>query len=562
MNFSDKFGINSRQLKTLLVVYLKQDFRSGKSFLQTGAKDYAASNKTLLAMLGMYVFVGLSTSLFAFARADIFIYSLVATSVTLFIVALAVVSESGNVIFNEAEPDVIGHLPINSRTLFAAKVLNIFLFTLLLATAANILPTFAGVFVKDSNVFFILAHIISAILAALFATMLVVTSYGLLMRFVDKERFNNLVAYAQTGIAMFLILGYQLLPRLVDKYQLEINGASRKYFLLYPPAWFSGITLLIMGKGDWLAVALASLALISLAILSFIAWRKLAAGYVAFAAQLAYDSTAAVNKNKKTESLAAKTVGRNQASVIEKFEAFFLRKPVERAVFDLVKTYLKRDREIKVRLYPSFSYLIMFPLIGLFSGGLPDPFLNQRFLFNSLIGAAMIPFVASVAVGVLLFSEHYQAAYIFRAAPVQSLGDIHGGLRKAAFCFVAIPGALLLLVLYTILWRDVFHALFLIAPWLALTPAMMMVSFIRRELLPLSRKYKKGEQSARSTITIFGTFFCLAIVGTVQNFSLQGRFPYWLFFTGILAFSALSYFLLHKISGESRPLPTETTPNE
>ncbi len=566
MTFLKRLGINSQHLKALLVVYLKQDFRSGKSFMQTSAKEYATSNLALLSMLGMYVFVGSITAIFALTKIDLFLYSLVASSASLFIVALAVVAESGNVIFNEAEPDIIGHLPVNSRTIFAAKVINIFLFTLLLAIAVNILPTIAGVFVQGSNALFLIAHPLSAILSALFATMLVLTSYGLLMRYIDKERFNNFIAYAQTGFTMVLILGYQLMPRLIEKYQLEANLAKRKYFLLYPPAWFSGVTLLMMGKVDWLSLVFATSALISLIILSFVALRKVATGYSTFAAQLAYDSNTRVGKSKKESAVVASKSDpqniANRLSFSETLKAFFLRNPVERAVFDLVATYLKRDREIKVRIYPSFSYLIMFPLIGLFTGGLADPFLDQDFAFNTITSAAMIPFVASVAVEAILFSEHYQASYIFRAAPVANLSDIHRGLRKATQVYIALPGALILLILYTFLWRNLFHAFLLIAPWLILTPALMMFSFIGREFLPLSRQYQKGQQSARSMIIAFVSVFGMAIGGVVQSFSIQGPIPYWLFLTGTLAVSSILYFTIRKISGEVRPLLPAATSSE
>lgn len=551
-----KFGINTQHLKALLIVYFKQDFRSGKSFLQNSKKDYATSNLALLSMLGMYIFVGLTTAILAFTKPDIFIYSVLALSITLFLVALAVVAESGNVIFNENEPDIIGHLPVNSRTVFAAKLLNIFLFTLLLATGANLLPTIAGVFVKGSNVLFLLGHSISAILSALFATMLVLTSYGLLMRYVDKQRFNNFIAYAQTGFSVFLILGYQVLPRLTESYQLQANPANRKYFLLYPPAWFSGITLLIMGKLDWLSLASAALALSSLLILSFIALRKVAAGYSAFASQLAYDSNMQISKSDKAIA-AANSVPQSlsgRALFGNRLKAFFLRNSIERAIFDLVAIYLKRDREIKVRLYPSFSYLILFPLLGLITGGLYDPFIYEGVMLNSVIGAAMIPFVTAVAGESFLFSEHYQASYIFRAAPVSNLSDIHKGLRKAAQAYIALPGAIILVIFYTIIWRDFFHAFLLVIPWLILTPAIMMISFIGREYLPLSRKYQKGQQSARSMIISVLSFLCLGIVVVIQNFSIKGIIPYWIFLIGVLAVSIILYFTIRKLSGEVRPL--------
>jgi len=133
-----RYDIDARQLKTLVGVYLKQDLRGGKAFMQFGAREYIRSNLALLAIVGMYLFFGfiLGTVVFA-GDIDVFHYSIFVLTFTIFIVALAIVSESGNVIFNESEADVLGHLPLSPRTYFAAKVLNLFVFTLLLAVSAN-----------------------------------------------------------------------------------------------------------------------------------------------------------------------------------------------------------------------------------------------------------------------------------------------------------------------------------------------------------------------------------------------------------------------------------------
>jgi ABC-2 type transport system permease protein len=316
-----------------------------------------------------------------------------------------------------------------------------------------------------------------------------------------------------------------------------------------------------MGRVDWLSLAFAALALISLLLLTFVGLRKVASGYSGFASRLAYDMNMQIGRSESSAA-APQVAASSRRSLLHGLKSLFLRRPVERAVFELVAIYLKRDREIKVRIYPSFAYLIMFPLIGLVTGGLDDPFDNQGFMFNTIIGAAMIPFVASVAAEAILFSEHYQAAYLFRAAPVANLGDIHRGLRKAAQFYIALPGALLLLTLYALLWRNLLHAFLLIAPWLMLTPAIMMFSFIRREFLPLSRKYRKGQQSARSMLLFILTFFCIIVISTVQNFSIQGLLPYWMFLAGVLAVSTVLYFLLARLSGESRPLLPAATLGE
>ncbi|MEW6131316.1 MAG: hypothetical protein AB1757_30080 [Acidobacteriota bacterium] len=556
MTFLEKQGIDVRQLKTLLGVYLKLDLRSSKSFGQQG-KETFTSNRALLSILLMYVLSGLIIGFFVLTGADVFLFSLIASSYTFALIALAVITESGNVIFNENEPDIIGHLPITSRTLFVAKTLNLFLFALLLATAVNFFPTIFGVWARGSSVAFVFAHIVSAFLIAVFATVLVVTSYGLLMRYVDKEKFNNIIAYAQTALTILFILSYQLLPRLMDKFQININQASRDYFyyyLLYPPAWFVGLTLLLMGKVNTFSLALTLTGLLILSIVGFIALRKIAGGYATFVSRLAFDSSNYVEVKPQPFRSAAEAVQLSRAEKFGKIKALFLRYPVERAVFDLVASYIKRDREIKIRLYPTFAYFIIFPLLGLISEELSDPFYNTSYTFGALVGGAMISFVMMSAIEVLLFSEHYQAAYIFRVAPVENLSHIHQGLRKATFIYFGLPGAVILFLLYALIWRNALHAFLIIAPWVMLAPSLAMLSFLRREILPLSRKYQKGQQSARSMIIFFANSICLVVVGVAQNFAILGVISYWIFLPGVFIGSLLIYLFLRLLSGETRPL--------
>src|ERR1051325_10807089 len=124
-----RYDVDARQLATLVGVYLKQDLRGGRAFMQFNAREYVSSNKALLMLFGMYVFTGLFIGMVAFSNIDVLHYSIITHTFTLLVVALALLAESGNVIFNESEADILGHLPISSRTYFAAKVLNLFLFT-------------------------------------------------------------------------------------------------------------------------------------------------------------------------------------------------------------------------------------------------------------------------------------------------------------------------------------------------------------------------------------------------------------------------------------------------
>jgi ABC-2 type transport system permease protein len=555
-----RHGIDARQLRTLLGVYLKQDLRGGKAFMQFGAREYIRSNLALLAIVGMYLFFGFMLGSIIFtADLDVFHYSIFILTFTIFIVALAVVSESGNVIFNETEADVLGHLPISPRTYFAAKVVNLFLFTLVLAAPANLFPAITGIWAIGSNPFFIAAHALSASLVALFATAIVLTSYGLLMRYVSKERFDNIITYSQVTLVLLFMFGFQILPRILGTDTISFAPGFHWYYLLYPPAWFSGITLLLIGNFDPSSFLLALLAVLSLLTLGGVALRKVATGYSSFVSQLAYGEGEAKAVRKQAARQASRPPG--EISPSQTLKAVLLSTPAERAVFELVSIYLRRNREIKVRLYPSLAYFIFFPLLAIFTEGLPDPFANSSFGGYSLMGAVMICFVSLTAVEGLIFSEHFPAAYIYRVAPIRNLGDVHSGFRKAIMLWVTLPGFILLIALYSVMWRNPWHAVLLLAPWIIMTPAVLMLPFLLREALPLSRKYQKGQQTARNLSIFILSMVALSFVAGIQMFAIAGivpllnlSFPYWIFMLFIAIISAISYRVLRALSGELRPI--------
>ncbi|MGA9773107.1 MAG: hypothetical protein WBV94_29020 [Blastocatellia bacterium] len=555
INRMARHGIDARQLMTLLSVYLKQDLRGGKAFMQFGAREYIKSNLALLMLTGMYLFFGFMMGMAVFATGlDVFHYSVFILTFTLFVIALAMLAESGNVIFNEKEADVLGHLPLSPRTYFAAKVLNLFLFTLLLAAAANLFPAIMGIWATGSNLLFVLAHAISAALVALFATALIVTSYGLMMRYVGRERFDNIVTYSQVALVLFFMFGFQILPRILGTNKMIFAPGFQWYYLLYPPAWFSGATLLLIGKLEAKWLALASLAVLSLIALGTVALRKVSLDYSSFISNLAY-------REGKPEPERARHRPVARAAYTQVTKSFFLSNTTERAVFELVSIYLRRNREVKVRLYPSLAYFIFIPLLAVFTEGLPDPFVNQSFSSYSLMAALMICYISLTAIEGMIFSEDHTAAYIYRVAPIRKLGDVHSGFRKAVMMWITLPGFVVLFAIYSILWRDPLHAAMTLAPWIAITPAVLMIPFLTREVLPLSRKYQKGQQTARNFTLFLSCFIGLSIVAAFQVIAIKERlpfldvsFPYWLFMVCSAIASTILYKLLRALSGESKPV--------
>jgi ABC-2 type transport system permease protein len=544
-----RLGIDGRQLAVLLAVYLKQDLRGGKIASQFGRESHLSTNRALISIATIYLVLGLSVGIVAFTGIDVFTYSIFLSSFTLFIVAMALVAESGNVILNESETDVLGHLPISSRTQLAVKLANLFLFTLLLAASANVLPAIMGIFSRSSNVVFVIAHSVSTVLVALFATTIVVLSYGILIRMVSKERLDSVVAYSQMALTLVFMLSYQVIPRLIDIQHPREHLSLQWYHFVYPPAWFSGIAMLLIGKWNAGTMLLSLTGILVLLALGSLAFRKMAFNY----ASLLPEQTAL----PRPESSQTTNQGRGAKGLSHKVRAlfahYFLRDPVERAVFDLVGVYLRRNREIKVRIYPSLASFVFFPIFILLTGQLNDPFSGNHEWFFALLTIEMVFIVALTVLEGLIFSEHYRAGYIFLVTPIARVGRIYSGFRKLVMLFIFVPGFALMLVLLSVMWRNSLHAILAILPWVPLTPIVLLVPFVGRDGLPLSRKYQKGQQSARNAGLMIGSMICLSIFLAVQFSAIKNQW-YWLFSACVFFISPLVYFLLKKIAGESKQL--------
>jgi hypothetical protein len=309
--------------------------------------------------------------------------------------------------------------------------------------------------------------------------------------------------------------------------------------------------MVLMGKLRLYALALAGIGVGTLIVLGQVAIRKVGSDYSSFVARLVY------RESGRRRDTRASVREANSRGLFGKLKSVWLRRPAERAVFDLVSTYLRRNREVKVRLYPSLAYFIFVPVLSFFSEGLPDPF-TRRLEVSSLLGALMICYVALTAIEVLRFSEHHAAAYIFRVAPVERLGDLYAGFRKAVMVWVALPGFTILFALYAALWRNPAHAALLLLPWAIITPAVMMIGFLFRETLPLARKYQKGQQTSRNLFLFLACFALLSVFGAMQAVAIRGRlpavglaFPYWLFIILSVLISLFFFITLRALSREA-----------
>ena len=194
---------------------------------------------------------------------------------------------------------------------------------------------------------------------------------------------------------------------------------------------------------------------------------------------------------------------------------WWLRDPIERWAFRLAAVYMRRDRDIKLRLYPSLSIFLVFPLISLLD--------RNRGVFSAFMPLMTIWMLGSIpisALETLRMSPHYAAADIFAVAPLSSAAPVFHGVRKAIIFYLLVPSICLAGILFAYLAPGGRESLLLAVPGLIAIPTLSLLPGLVEEYLPLSRPAARGEQSARNMGLVFLTM--LAMLGVVGGDNVRG----------------------------------------
>lgn len=460
------------QLRALLRAYFRIAARGRAG--QALSRKWGGNTRSLLVVVGFYAFLGVFTGAFGVTHPDVFTFSLILHTMTFFMVGMALTAESGDILFNPAEGEVIGPLPVPPRVHLMAKSLNVLAYGLLLSVSFNLPGMFFGLAAKGARPWFPVAHLAGVVLLSAFCAAAVVFVYGMIIRLVDRERFDNFAAYAQVGMAVVFILGYQVLPRLMRRMEgLDLRGLSGK-LMPFPPAWFAGWDV-VTGSGalDQRMMILAGIGVSATALLAYAAVVKLSRGFEEGARNLA---EAPARKARPVRP------GIDAAFPIR----LWLKDPVERASFRLAAAYMLRDREIKLRLYPSLSFVLIFPLLRVI-----DP---QRNAPGFLTGATfwMMGLVPVIALETMRHSSQFAAGEIFRASPLASAGPIFHGFRKAAMIYVLLPSVVIGGGLLAVIVPDRVSLLITALPAIVVLPTLSLLPGISGRYLPLSEPPVRG----------------------------------------------------------------------
>lgn len=415
-----KSGIDYKVMRKIVGLKMKMDGRRVPTIVANNTKASEEKNHFKSAML-MYFLIGIFMAIIMLMPMKTLPKMSTVLGVIMFMLITTLVSDFSSVLLDVKDKNILFTKPIDHRTINAAKIIHIlnYLVSLSLALAG---PSLIIAFIKY-GIIFVLVFLIELILINI--TMILFTSllYFLLLYFFDGEKLKDIINYFQIFLSIVLIIGYQVMVRVVDFVDMDMKLDLKWWHGLVPSVIFSS-PLSIIGDRDFQACNLVfSVLTIVIPIISIIIYMKYVVPNFEKSIQKLNDNSSSNNKKmgRKLKKLqrVAKIVCRNNE---------------EKAAYVFTKNMCGKERDFKLKVYPALAMSLVFPFIYVFIftddiqslANIKNIFLEKNLHFTMYIAICLI----STVVPMIMYSEKFKGAWLFNVVPIKNKENIFKGAFK------------------------------------------------------------------------------------------------------------------------------------
>lgn len=497
-------NVDYDQLRSILSVKIKMDNRRQTDVYRKKQGD--DSNFAFLFMLVIYtIFSGfialiIMASPFMLGVTLFFSYLMVMMAVTL-------VTDFSSILLDTSDNTIILPRPVDSKTLYVARVTHILIYLGQLAISLSILP--CALLVYKYGILLLPPTLLAIILAISIAVLLTNAIYLLIMRFANEQKVKTIINYFQIIMAIVLMGGYQLLPRLLgrfdyENYVFEIHWWS----YLFPPIWISGSLESILNlQLDTPHLLFILLSIVTPLIAIYATNRWLTPFY--------NRKLLSINATGSERSVVKKDSSKSIFNV-NKIASWMTSSNYEKGSFAFVYKMLGRDNKLKLKIYPSFGFMIVIGFMVTFNSRkdlvtvwaeLPSTYIYLVFLYVPVM-------VVQVALREVTYSDDFKASWIYLSAPLQKPGELLLGKVKAVFIKLIAPIYVIISIIILFIW-GVSSIDDILIGFINNALITMVIASLGDRYLPLSVPSTAKTESGNLARGIL-TMFCMAIPGLIH----------------------------------------------
>jgi hypothetical protein len=517
-------GADYKQLRLILHTKLTLDFRRGPSSFNTSGRK----KQTFTTQLIIFVFLGLFISFGFFTIQSVLLNFTIAYAVIMVMLATTLISEFTSVLFDHRDNQIILVRPVNNRTLLLSRLLHIQFYVMYIALALSAISTLAIIFKYGllTALFYLAGVLLCTWIAVLFTTLF----YLLISKFVSGERFKDIITYVQIFLAVVIMGGYQLLPRMmeVDKitsFTMSVHG----YTYLIPPAWLAAWVQLSIPSGISIQIILLAIPALVFAL----------GGGILLVRFLSGDFTNILAQNAEGGMEAKKTTKKETINHIRGIYRLFCVSETEKTGWKLALSVTRRDRKFKQAVYPSYGFMLVMAVVML----RPD-FNNLSDWYNQLSESArylmviFFGFFATNCVDQIRYTDTPEAAWVYKALPVKNPGHILSGAVKAMLVKYFIPVYTALTAISVYIWGMHILSLMLLGAVLVVSSTLVTLA-LQNMALPFTQPREMQQKGSNFLKVILGTAIMGVLIGVVY---LASFLPVWVALViGVLALAGNAF---------------------
>ncbi len=449
-------GGDYAQFRAILEVKLLQDSR--RAFVTAGRVRRAESRNVFAWSLFIQGFFGLFlAAAMAMVRPPLTGLTLNLTAV-MFMIGLSLIADYSSVLLDVTDLIIVLPRPVSSRTFLLARLAHIGTYLGLSTGAIGLASIVIGSVVFGGR--FLAGYLPVLVLMNCLIVFGVNLFYAVALRFVNVERLKDAVVYIQVFLTLAVTLGYQILPRLIGVRGIgEVDLTAKWWIYFCPPAWLAGVVEVVRGNTGSTTLILAGLGVVCPILGIILVSRLMGPEFARGLARLSGGGAAAVAQES------SQTTTQRQPDVLSstsqgKIMRYLVRETEARAGFDLVWSFITRDRTFKLKVFPAIGMILIIPffLVLVPKGGesLGDTW--NRFWHEADRGHVYLVFLYATGFVIpalcaqLGFSASYEAAWLYHAVPLRRPGTLLWGALLAVIVRYVLPVFALFAILSLLLW--------------------------------------------------------------------------------------------------------------
>ncbi len=539
IRFYKGLGVNEKQLSALLKTKLIMDDRRPNSMQQMKRTKTKVSNSATLFTMFISALLG-SLFLMVFSIGNNYVVQLsIYFSMYIFVLASSLISDFTSVLIDIRDNYIILPKPVNDRTVLLSRLLHILIHLCKLVFPMSL----AGIIYMAINtgVIGLLLFFFFIIMATLFTLFLINSLYILILKVTTPQKFQNIIATFQIVFAIALYGSYQIVPRLVNKMELEnLDFATLgKWVWIAPSYWFARAWQAIIEN----SFSTGGVFSIVLAVITPVASMYVVIKY--FAPSFNQKLSLINNSNSEAaepnaSSIKMKSTG---SDFVNKLATLICKPGAEKMAFLLCWKITGRSRDFKMKVYPSIGYLIVMLVVIFIQPGRYDSIAEHEIMLPMviIIGAVYFSsFILIIAIAQLPFSDKYKAAWIYYSSPIAAPGLIINGAFKAIVSKFYLPLVVLSFVTGIILIGPSILPNLLLALFNELF-ICSLITYLTMKELPFSTQQGTNSKTGNffrgiltfiipSTIAVFHFFiykitvvvYIFAVLSLILNWLVQG----------------------------------------